>query len=109
MASAEGAKQVLFCQASQICTDAGACQPSSAQITFTLTPLKAGGLYQIEYNNIKSEMQNVTGAGPFVWVEGNGNTQTLLAAGDKSVLWHRMNAGLPPTSTIQFLTCEDAS
>lgn len=109
MASAEGAKQVLFCQASQICTDTGTCQPSSAKTTFTLMPLQAGGLYKIEYNDIKAEMQNVTGTGPFVWVEGNGKAQTLLAAGDKSVLWHRMNAGLPPTSTIQFLTCKDAS
>ena len=109
LANAEGAKQVLDCTASKICTDAGICTPSAKKTSFTLSPLKIGGAYVIKYNDTTANMQATSDSGPFVWTEDNGTQQTLLAAGDKSILWHRMNTGLPPSSTIHFLTCEDAS
>ncbi len=109
---AEGAQQVLNCQASKICNELGACEATQATTKFTLSPLKVGpkgeGSFLIEYNDISTTVQNVTDSGPFVWSEGDSDIQSLLPAGDKSVLWHRLRAGIPPTSTITFLICEDA-
>ncbi len=110
---AEGDKRVVTCQASKICDELGVCQPSDTKITLALSPIKRGpngeGPHWIEYSGQKYKADNVTGRGPIVWSTDGKNVHTLLFAGENETIWHRLIFNPRAHSTLEFLTCKDAS
>lgn len=110
---AEGDKRIIACTASKICDQLGACQPSDTKITLSLSPIKRGpngeGPHWIEYSGQKYKADNVTGRGPVVWSTDGTDVQTLLFAGENETLWHRLVFSPDARSSLEFLTCKDAS
>lgn len=112
-AAAEGAKRVLDCTAYKTCDEGGICMPSAEKITFTVMPIKRGpqgeGPHTIGYNGITATADNITGKGPYVWSTDGDDVNTLLYASEAIMIWHQLAFTPKATSTIQFLTCKDAS
>lgn len=110
---AEGDKRTLACTASKICDELGTCQPSDTKITLSLSPIKRGpngeGPHWIEYDDRKFKAENVTGRGPVVWSTDGKNVHTLLFASETETIWHRLSFDPRAHSTLEFLTCKDAS
>jgi len=112
-ALAEGDTRIVTCQVSKICDALGNCQTSDTKTTLALSPISRGpsgeGPHWIEYNGQKYKAENVTGRGPIVWSTEDQDVQTLLFAGENEMIWHRLTLTPRAHSTLEFLTCKDAS
>ena len=112
-ALAEGAVQTFDCLVEAVCDEAGSCVPpgeAPVQDTiFRMEPVSTGpqgeGTYRISYGDVSAEMTNVTGLGPLLWSEGNGDRQVILFTGETSLLWQSLDEA-SARSTVAFLACE---
>ena len=110
LAAAEGAVQVLSCTATTTCDAQGSCTAASDEVTFTLTPVQVdadgAGQFTIAYGDVTAEMGSLSLTGPFVWAEGETDTQNLMVSGPASLIWVRQDRSAPDATTL-FLTCKD--
>lgn len=110
LVAAEGAVQVLSCTATTSCDARGSCTPATDAVTFTLTPVQVdadgAGQFTIAYGDVTAQMGSLSRTGPFVWAEGETDTQSLLVSGPDSLVWVRQDRGTPDATTL-FLTCKD--
>ena len=108
LAWAEGAVRVLDCKVMQTCDASGACEATSDEVTFRLTPKSlqedGSGQYEISYRDIQASMEATSYAGPFYWTNGT-ERNTLLASSETHFLWHRLALDPAPQASINFLDC----
>jgi hypothetical protein len=105
---AEGAVRMLDCTTVRICDSAGICEPHSEQTRFRMEPLSldadGAGAYKLSYGDIQVEMQALTPAGPFFWINDQ-ERNTLVASSETAFLWHRLALDAQPDADVRFLTC----
>lgn len=112
-AFSEGAVQTFDCVTSALCDEDGACAPLGDTlvhpVTFRVEPVSVGpegaGEYRINYLDISASMTNVTGRGPLLWSEGNGDRQVVLFTSETNLLWQSFDSA-SARSVVSFLTCE---
>ena len=108
LAWAEGAVRVFDCNVTQACDAEGACETTSDQINFRMTPGNlredGSGDYQVSYRDVEADMNASSDAGPFYWTTGN-ERNTLLASSETHFLWHKLTLAPTPTTNIYFLSC----
>ena len=82
---AEGAMRVLECSFDQLCDSRANCKPASGAVVFNMEPLKlddnGAGSYEVSYADNKLEMEAMSFAGPFFWVE---KTRTLFFSAENN-------------------------
>lgn len=110
LAPAEGASQVLNCQAVSSCDAAGICAYDGSDVRFEISPVDVGdngeGQYEIAYGGRQFDMHNITGFGPMVWAQTENDVQTLLPSGKNQLVWHRLRLDEPLSATTVYLTCQ---
>lgn len=112
-ALSEGAVQTFHCTITATCDGAGACAPpgdaAEPGITFRIEPVDVGpqgeGDYRISYSDLSAPMTNVTGLGPLLWSEGDGDRHAILFTGETSLLWQSFDPA-SARSVVSFLSCE---
>jgi hypothetical protein len=106
---AEGAVQSWACSLNTLCGSDGYCFETNQSVIFTISPVDirpdGSGEYMMSRGGDTYPMRNVTGLGPFLWSEGEGDREVLLLTGETTVLWQRFKAGTN-NSDIGFLSCE---
>ncbi|MDZ4396015.1 hypothetical protein [Cypionkella sp.] len=109
----------LDCKVSSSCTQNGDCVVTSKAVAFTLTEKAVErhgeGTYEIAYQGVTADAQNLTMFGPYMWVVGDNeelHTLVILGAtpsngtGTYRFLWSEMHMTDQAFSTVKFLTCE---
>lgn len=107
-AGSEGAVRILDCSLEQVCNADGKCKPGSGRISFRTEPVSlradGSGVYALSYEDVETEMEAQSPAGPFFWTVGN-ERDTLLASSETRFLWHQLTFDQAPEATITFLRC----
>ncbi|MDZ4312864.1 MAG: hypothetical protein U1A24_20140 [Cypionkella sp.] len=110
----------LDCTITSNCTQAGKCVDASEAVSFTLTEKDVArhgeGTYEIAYGDLTTEAQNLTPYGPYMWVVGEDeiNTMTVLGTTESDTAnefkifatWSVMGIHVPEFGSVKFLNCE---
>lgn len=107
-AMGEGSVRRLDCTVQRVCDAGGRCESGTGEIRFRMEPEKldpaGAGSYTLSYGEIRAPMTALSDAGPFFWTVGV-ERDTLLASSETEFLWHRLEPGASPVTTIRFLSC----
>lgn len=108
LAHAEGAVRVLECRATQECDAAATCIAVDETVEFRMEPItldaNGAGRYILRYGDNEVEMQSLSDAGPFHWLQDT-ERDTLIASSETQFLWHNLSFDEMPEASIRFLTC----
>lgn len=108
LARAEGAARVLACRSLHDCDAAGFCEEAAGAVGFRLEPRDVGadgsGSFSLDAGAGPVPARGMGDAGPWVWTEAGGGSDTLLLSDASHALWH--HRGADGAVRVRFLICE---